>query len=197
MEPQVAAAQDLFPHIRIVMGMVIGLGVARLLSGVSRIVQHPKHSSFFSVHLAWVASVLLMLVSFWWWEFGLFKVEVWTFGKYLFVISYAVALFLLCALLFPDSIEDYKNYEEFFYERRGWFFGVLAATYIMDVADTLIKGNDYLMSFGSEYLIRTPLIILLCIAAAISRNRNFHVTLVIFKLGYQLYWISRHFNTIA
>lgn len=179
------------------MGMVIGLGVARLLSGVARIAQNPRRSSFYSVHLAWVASVLLMLVSFWWWEFGLFKVEIWTFGKYLFVFSYAVTLFLLCALLFPDNIEDYQGYEDFFYERRGWFFGVLALTYVMDIADTAMKGSDHLLSFGSEYLIRTPLIILLCITAAIVRNKSFHVTFVIFKLGYQIYWIMRHFDTIA
>lgn len=56
---------------------------------------------------------MLMLVHFWWWEFGLFKVESWTFGVYLFIISYAIALFLLCALLFPDSMWDYRSYEEF------------------------------------------------------------------------------------
>jgi hypothetical protein len=35
------AAPELFPHIRIVMGMVIGLGVTRMLMGVAGLVQHP------------------------------------------------------------------------------------------------------------------------------------------------------------
>ena len=35
-EQTLAAGPDVFPNIRIVMGMVIGLGVARLLSGVAR-----------------------------------------------------------------------------------------------------------------------------------------------------------------
>ena len=39
-QERVAGAE--VPHVRIVMGMVIGLGVARLLYGVARIVQHPK-----------------------------------------------------------------------------------------------------------------------------------------------------------
>ena len=67
-----------------------------------------------------------MLVHFWWWEFGLFVIEDWTFGKYLFIILYAVTLFLLSALLFPDSMQDYRGYEDFFYARRAWFFGLLA-----------------------------------------------------------------------
>jgi len=61
------SAHDVFPHIRIVMGMVIGLAVTRLLSGVARIVQHPKQYRLYPVH--WLGGlVLLMLVHFWWWE---------------------------------------------------------------------------------------------------------------------------------
>ncbi|MBN9549566.1 MAG: hypothetical protein J0H31_12000, partial [Alphaproteobacteria bacterium] len=104
MATEIASQHDIFPHIRIIMGMVIGLGVTRLLSGTARIVQHPRQYRLYTVHIAWVASVLLMLVHFWWWEFGLYAIENWTFGKYLFIIVYAITLFLLCALLFPDSI---------------------------------------------------------------------------------------------
>lgn len=41
MNQQLPYAHDIFPHTRIVLGMVIGLGVTRLLSGLARIVQHP------------------------------------------------------------------------------------------------------------------------------------------------------------
>ena len=131
MATEIASAHDIFPHIRIVMGMVVGLGVTRLLSGVARIVQHPGQYRLYAVHLAWVGSVLLMLVHFWWWEFGLYAIENWTFGKYLFIIFYAITLFLLCALLFPDSMLDYTSYEDYFYSRRAWFFGLLGFWYLV------------------------------------------------------------------
>jgi hypothetical protein len=197
MEQQIAAAHDIFPHIRIVMGMVIGLGVARLLSGVARIVQHPTQYPLYPVHLAWVASVLLMLAHFWWWEFGLFHVEHWTFGKYLFLLGYAVTLFLLCALLFPDSMLDYSGYEDFFYARRGWFFGLLALTYVLDVIDTLLKGRAHLASLGTEYVLRSPVFVVLCAAAILIGNRRFHVVFVTLTLIYQLSFIMRLFDTIA
>ena len=85
--------------------------------------------------------MLLTLIHFWWWEFGLFAVGQWTFGIYLFIVSYAILLFLLCALLFPDSMLDYTSYEDFFISRRAWFFGVLGATYLFDVVDTLHQGS--------------------------------------------------------
>ena len=196
-QPVLAAGAEAFPHIRIVMGMVVGLGVTRLLSGVARIIQHPAQYKLYPVHLGWTASVLLMLVHFWWWEFGLFGVAEWTFGVYLFIIFYAVLLFLLAALLYPDSMLDYDGYEDFFFSRRRWFFGGLAATYVFDIVDTLIKGEEHFARFGSEYLVRTPVFILLCIVAAITANRTFQAVFVIVTLVYQVSWILRLFDTIA
>jgi hypothetical protein len=192
-----ATGAEAFPHIRIVMGMVVGLGVTRLLSGVARIIQHPSQYRLFPVHLAWTASVLLMLIHFWWWEFGLFGVGEWTFGVYLFIIGYAVLLFLLAALLFPDSMLDYSSYEDFFFSRRRWFFGAMAGTYLFDIVDTLIKGEQHFARFGNEYLVRTPIFVALCIAAAVTPNRTFHTVFVILTLVYQVSWILRLFNTIA
>lgn len=194
---QLPLAHDVFPHIRIVMGMVIGLGVTRLLSGVARIVQHPRQYPLYSVHLLWVTSVLLMLVHFWWWQFGLYGIANWTFGIYLFVLVYAVSLFLLCAFLFPDSMQDYKGYEDFFYARRGWFFGLLATTYLLDVVDTLIKGEEHFARFGVEYLVRTPLFVGLCLVAMRTDNRRFHAGFVAFTLIYQVSWIVRLFDRIV
>ncbi|HZF85902.1 MAG TPA: hypothetical protein VE084_20500 [Burkholderiaceae bacterium] len=189
-------AHDVFPHIRIVMGMVIGLGVTRLLSGVARIVQHPTQYRLDVVHLAWVASVLLALVHFWWWQFGLYQIEAWTFGAYLFVIGYAIVLFLLCALLFPDSMQDYASYSDYFQARRGWFFGLLAITFGLDIVDTLIKGEVHFARFSREYLIRTPLLVGLCLLAARTANRRFHALFVAGMLAYQVSWIFRLFDTL-
>ena len=195
MEPQPAA--DVFPHVRIVMGMVIGLGVTRLLSGLARIVQHPRQYPLDPVHLAWVASLLLTLIHFWWWEFGLFGIRHWTFEIYFFIVLYAVTLFLLCALLFPDSMEGYTGYEDYFYARRGWFFGLLAATYLFDVIDTLIKGEAHFARFGVEYLIRTPVFVLLCLIAIRTTDRRFHRAFIAFTLIYQISWILRLFSSIG
>ncbi|OQM73799.1 hypothetical protein [Manganibacter manganicus] len=194
---QQALAHDIFPHLRIVMGMIVGLGVTRLLSGVARIVQHPKQYPLYPVHLAWVASILLLLAHFWWWQFGLFHIEHWTFGKYLFLLGYAVILFLLAALLFPDSMLDYQGYEDFFYARRAWFFGLLGLTYGLDIVDTLLKGKAHFANLGTEYLLRSPLFIALCIAAILIRDRRFHIAFVTFALIYQVFFILRHFDTIA
>lgn len=196
MQDTVSGAEA-FPHIRIVMGMVVGLGVTRLLTGVARIMQHPRQVPVYWVHLAWVASVLLMLVHFWWWQFGLYGIATWTFETYLFVIAYAVLLFLLSAFLFPDSMADYSGYEQFYFARRGWFFGLLAATYGFDVVDTLIKGEAHFARFGDEYIIRTPVLMAACLVASFSTSRTYHGVFVVVALTYQISWILRLFDTLG
>lgn len=196
MQQSALPVDEIYPHIRVVMGMVIGLGVTRLLSGVARIVQDPARERY-AVHLAWVASVLLSLVHFWWWQFGLFQIGAWTFGIYLFVIGYAIVLFLLCALLFPESMQAHTGYKDYFFARRTWFFALLAATYLLDVVDTFIKGDAHFARFAHEYLIRTPLLVLLCVVAIRSASQRFHAFFVAATLAYQLSWIFRLFDTLG
>ncbi|MNT58677.1 hypothetical protein D3C72_1961290 [compost metagenome] len=93
-------------------------------------------------------------------------------------------------------MQDYASYRDYFYARRAWFFGLLAATYLLDVVDTLIKGEAHFARFAMEYLIRTPILVGLCIAAARSANPRFHTAFVAGTLAYQLSWIFRLFDTL-
>ncbi|HEY4202685.1 MAG TPA: hypothetical protein VGM83_19210 [Devosiaceae bacterium] len=191
-----AAAPELFPHIRIVMGMVIGLGITRLLMGIAGFVQHPGRARLSGIHLLWAGSMLLEMIHFWWWEFALFTISNWTFGVFFFLIAYCILLFLLVALLFPDNISEYDGYEDFFMSRRKWFFGLFAVTFLFDIIDTEIKGSEHLAKFGFEYAIQIPVAIGLCLLAIWTPNRRIHYALVIGHLIYQASWIFRLFNTV-
>ena len=192
-----AGAAELFPHIRIVMGMVVGLGITRLLMTVAGIIQHPARSKRSLIHLLWVASVLVELVLFWWWEFALYDITDWSFGIFGFLLLYAVTLFLLAALLSPDKLDDYEGYEDFFLKRRHWFFAIFGLTSLLDIIDTLIKGEPYLDTLGLDYLIQVPIVLALCAIAIWTTNRRYHLGLVIVHLLYQAWWIWILFYTHA
>jgi hypothetical protein len=193
MEP--ATGAEVFTHVRIVMGMVVGLGMTRLLTGVAGVVQHPTRDRRSIIHLLWALSILVELVLFWWWEFELRELPRWSFGVFFFLVCYAVTLFMLAALLFPDKLDDYDGYEDFFLKRRHWFFGVFAATFVLDVVDTLIKGEPYFDTLGLGYLAQVPVGIALSAVAIWTANRRYHLGLVILHLVYQLWWVSILFDT--
>jgi hypothetical protein len=190
-----SAAAEFFPHIRIVMGMVIGLGITRLLMGTAVLIQHPaQRPKLSTIHLLWAVSILVEMILFWWWEFELYALKDWSFGVFFFLIFYAITLFLLCALLFPDKLDEYDGYEDFFLKRRHWFFGIFALTFALDVLDSLIKGAPYFDNLGIGYLIQVPIGIALCLVAIRTTDRRYHLGLVLVHLAYQAAWITQLFT---
>lgn len=190
------APHELFTHVRIVLGMVIGLGITRMLTGIAGFIQHPGRHRFSLLHMLWAASMLVELILFWWWEFALSRFDNWTFSTFLFLIAYCVLLYLLAALLFPDNIAEYGGYEDFFLKRRRWFFGLLALTFVFDVTDTVIKGTDAFTRMSFDYLIQVPIGLVLCAVGWSTQNRNVQLTLAAVHITYQVYWIARVFNTL-
>ena len=192
MEPHHPA--EIFPHIRIVMGTVIGLGITRLLMTIAGIIQHPQRAKRSSLHLLWLGSILIELILFWWWEFSLFQLPSWSFGIVLFILCYAITLFMLTALLSPDNISDYNGYEDFFLRRRHWFFGLLATTFVFDAVDTAIKGIDHWNSYQGSYFIQVPVGLVLAAIAWRSTDRRVHLGIVTLHICYQIFLTMRFFN---
>ena len=187
---------DLYLHVRVLIALILGLSVTRLVSGIAALVQHPGRYRIWPVHLCWVAWALLNVVTFWWWEFRLSFVPQWTFGLYAFVCVYASMYYFLSALLFPQDLDEYKGYQDYFLSRRRWFFGFAALTEALDVIDTLIKGEAHLRSLGLEYLVATGAFVLLSAVAARTPNPRFHMLFVLSAVAYEISFSIRHFGTL-
>lgn len=184
-------------HVRIVIGMVLGLSVARLLGGVSVFIQHPGRHAVSWIHLGWTAFLLLLVIHFWWFEFRLQGVAHLNFAIYVFVIAYCSLFFLLCCLLYPNDIAEYEGYGHYLMARRRWFFGLLALTFATDLADTAIKGADYFRALGPEYVARNAILAVLCLVAAAVADRRFHAAFVALALAWQVAWIARAYGALS
>ena len=175
---------ELFEYVAVLTSIIIGLGMARLLSGLTRLIQHPEHAKPYWIHLCWVAYMFVYAVFWWWWEFELGAIEVWTFGVYMFVILYAFLVFLLCSLLFPTDFSGYDGFKGYFYAKRAWFFGVFCLSEIIGLGDTAIKGVEYFHSLGIQYLIAVGATVTLSAIAIFTRNERFHAIFVVVALSY-------------
>lgn len=187
----------MFEYVSVLTSIIVGLGLAHLLQGVARIAQHPGRRVTSWIHLMWAAAMFFIAVFWWWWEFRFIEVEVWTFQLYLFLLSYAVLIYFLCALLFPADLEGYEGFEDYFLSRRVWFFGCFALSMVIDFADTLLKGAEYFASLGPEYVIATTVQMVLAGVAMVTKSRRFHGAFAVIALVYQLSWALRYYGTIA
>ena len=187
---------EVFTHVRVLVGVVLGLGLTRILAGLAAFMQHPGHKKLYVTHLLWVAVVLLAAVHFWWFELGLARIQPWPFELFVFILVYAFLFYLLATLLIPDTIEEYASYEDYFLSRRRWFFALLAATVPVDLIDTLAKGPGYFHSLGLEYPIRLGAVLTLSAVAAWTRNRRFHFAFAALYLLYLIGWILRLYRVL-
>jgi hypothetical protein len=189
-------APDIFTHVRVLVGIVLGLGITRILAGVARFVQHPGHKRLYVPHLVWIAVILLDIIHFWWFELGLAVIHPWPFELFVFVLFYAFLFYLLAMLLIPDEIDEYASYEDYFLSRRAWFFGLLAATVPVDLIDTLVKGPAYFESLGVEYPIRLAVVLVLSGIAIWTKNRRYQLAFPAIYLLYLLAWILRLYRVL-
>lgn len=176
---------ETFTHVRIVLAMIISLGIARILSGVASFIQHPKRNRVSLLHMLWVAAILLELILFWWWDVRTAHAIDWTFGDFSLQIAYAIILFLMAALLFPDNIAEYKGYQDFFIQRRYWFFALLASTWGIDFIKIIVDG-----SYVSPYLmLHATMTLTLCVLAVFFKSPKIQIAIALIYLSRQIYSI--------
>jgi hypothetical protein len=176
--------------------MILGLGVAHLLRGVARIVQHPRKYKIYWAHLVWTLFLFLYLIHFWWWEFYLQQVPQWTFPLYFFIAMYATILYLLCSLFFPDEMAEYDGYRGYFYSRRQWIFTLMVLLFIADLVDTYVKGSEYRAHLGLLYPARTVAYLALSLVAIRIRSPRFHAFFAVFAVVAEILIIFKLYLTI-
>ena len=164
---------EMFNYVMVLASVIIGLGIAHLLQGVGGIVQHPRREKIYWVHLLWVAAIFLRAIFWWWFEFRLSETPEWTFTLYLFVLAYAVLIYLWCALLFPRDLAGYDGFKDYYLTRAArWFFGLLLAGQAIDVADTLLKGLDHFRSLGPSYVVAIAILSVQLLVAMRNAQRT-------------------------
>jgi hypothetical protein len=188
---------DMFNYVMVLASVIIGLGITHLLQGVGRIVEHPRRERLYWVHLLWVAAIFLRAIFWWWFEFDLSKTPEWTFTLYLFVLAYAVLIYLWCVLLFPRDLAGYDGYKDYFYSRRRWFFGLVLLGQLVDVADTLLKGIAHFRSLGASYPVGIAILSALLAIAMWTRSERYHAAFAVFTVAYLVLFPTFIFYTVG
>lgn len=166
---------DTFEYVMVLVSIIIGLALTHILtalgSAVHRLRGHGPPIRLEATYLLWVGFVLIWLVSFWWWEFRFQELGTeWSFGLYLFIILYAVSLFLLSVVLVPAGMEGLEDSYGYLMSVRRWFFGALFGVIVVDTVDTFIKGVDW--GVRPVFLVQTAILIGAFVAGLATEERR-------------------------
>jgi hypothetical protein len=177
-----------FDYVMTLVSIVIGLGITHVLSAlgtaVHRLRGHGMAIRLEPVYLLWVGFVLVWQVSFWWWEFKLNELPIdWTFGLYLFLLGYALGLFLMVVILVPAGMDGVADSYAYFMSGRRWFMAVVLLCLVLDVFDTMFKGTGRILR--QDYVILNTVLALACVVAMWSARRSVQWVCAIVAFAYQ------------
>lgn len=189
-----------FEYVMVLVSIVIALAIAHLLTalaeGVHRFRGHGDPIKLDAVFLLWIGFVLLWLVSFWWWEFKFQEVAVeWSYGLYLFIISYAIVLFMLAEVLVPHRMHGVLDSYAYFMEGRKWFFGTLLLMQGIDVADSFLKSYEWGMR--PEVLATYVVTFSVAITCIISEKRSVQLGAAIVAFGSQVLYLTQELGVLG
>lgn len=178
-----------FEYVMALVSIIVGLGLTHILEALGaaahRLRGHGSPIRIEPIFLLWVGFVLIWLVSFWWWEFKFKTIDVqWTFGIYLFVISYALVLFLLAVILVPHHMDGVDDTYAYFMSGRHWFFSVLLLANFVDVVDSLLKGTTWALRPSS--IANWVAYAVACIIGLLAKRKSVQLSLAIAMFTLQI-----------
>lgn len=187
---------EFFSYVMVLASVIVGLAVAHLLQGVAKMIQDREREKVYWVHLLWIFLMFHNALFWWWWEFALSRTTVWTFELYLFVLYFAVLLYLICSVLVPSTLGGYADYRAYFYSRRRWFFALLLAFSLLDFIDSAVKGRAHLMALGWPYFTSVAVRSALMVVALKSRNEKVQAAIVLLFIANMALLAFLNFHTM-
>ena len=189
-----------FEYVMVLVSIVIALAIAHLLTAVAEAIHrfrgHGEPIKLDAVFLLWIGYVLIWLVSFWWWEFKFQETAVdWSYGLYLFVISYAIVLFMLAEILVPHRMRGVSDSYVQFVEGRKWFFGTLLLAQAIDVADTFLKGYEW--GARPEAIASYSVVVIVAMIGIISERRSIQTGAAVVAFASQVLYVTQELGVLG
>ena len=121
---------SLFEFLMILLSLIVGLGMAEILSGVARFLKRNGVRKIPWTHGAITIAVFMGLLQTFWESWGLRTVEVWTFPAMLLMLGSPIFLYLMAYVLFPERDVD-ANLDDYYFKRRRLLWPLASLTVII------------------------------------------------------------------
>jgi hypothetical protein len=124
-----------FEHLAVLISIVLGMGIAHLLTTVHELVQVRGRVRLYWLSITWFVLIFISLIEWWWASFAMRTSLRWNFFYFLFVLMSPISMYLAAAFVLPDNSErhgDVIDLRRYYYDNAAWFFGTLALSPALD-----------------------------------------------------------------
>src|SRR5438128_8826285 len=90
---------DSFNYVAVLVSIVVGLGVTRVLSQISEVIQAGSRQQTYWIHTIWLINAFSMLMLNWWVFYRWHNAPQWTFFLFVWVTLASTLLYLASSLI--------------------------------------------------------------------------------------------------
>jgi hypothetical protein len=161
-----------FKHVVVPIGVVLGLGVARVVVHVAQYVQKRDRVRFSATHVVWSVTLLLLFVGLWWNLWGLRAIHAgtWSFFTLIYLLTGPILLYVPSILALPEVPDSGELDLTSLFERVGRPILLFVAAYIVWLASIQITLLEESV-FAPQRAIEGAAVIVLLIAALFPNRR--------------------------
>lgn len=170
-----------FSHLSVLITIILGLGIAQLVTGLGRLIVLRGRINHYWPTVAWIILLLVFYILTWWTMFLLRNYQGWNFLAFLVLLLQPIVLYFLTALMLSGFTagESPVNLKEHYHANARWFFSL----FVLFFGASLLKD---LALYGrlpeTVNLASHGIFMVLCLAAIATRREWFHKLLILISL---------------
>ncbi len=127
---------DPFEYIVVLSSLILGLGIAQILSGAADVLSHYKHIRLCYPHTIMVIVIFIVHIQDWWETYRLIEaVSEWTLLKVIGgLLLFPILLFSLARMLFPTGIKsDETDLRKYYFSQWRPLFLIFLITILLSI----------------------------------------------------------------
>ena len=132
-----------FEYVVVLASLILGLGIAQILTGIADIVSHYKAIRLSLPHSIYVFVIFLLHINEWWVNYEYSKiVDSWTLQIVMSILIYPILLFIQARLLFPTGLRSQEtDMDMYFDDQWKWLYSIGAITVIVSIWHNVLISN--------------------------------------------------------
>jgi hypothetical protein len=169
-----------FEFISILVSIILGLGIAQLLSAIADLLYHIKKLKTYWPHTIWVGFIFFLHIQDWFITYQLKTLQEWSLLQLSFVLMYPIMLFLIAKMLLPTNhTEELFNMKVFYDDQYRMIFILMAISVVFSIVF-----NVWLLqySWAEQIILFVFLGTLIYLALQKKKNEHWHRWLAIAML---------------
>lgn len=176
-----------FEYFVVLSSLILGLGIAQILTNVADIVSNLKNVKLGVAHSLFVFNLFLIHIQEWWYTYQYIdQVKIWTLPLVLFLLSYPILLYLLARMLFPTGLRGHEtDLDVYYYDQWKWLFSLFLGIVIASFLQNVIVSKLPILEQIPQFLLALAFVIFLTLDIS---NKTVHNIFLILQAIAWILW---------